>query len=323
MATRASGTVATRYGMPTQFKPPVGRSPNFMQGQSYMDKNRDKLAGIPEVAALNERPFMQHKDTYRALTGMHSWDPDRPFVRSGNMGPPHRMKNFAEARVRAAHALKINAHPTIGFNAQVPGQAPSNPAAVVGEKVLSSKFIPLETSGDGLLFIHPNQREILSWTQDQLREDAKANGRDIDEELAEQIEEVIRQDPVQPYHDKVANRKEIMSSVRYNIIKQEMMLHQRRKKKGLPAPPMLMPQYANEYPDQPDQNPKTDRWIGYYHTFSSNNSRRRFGSFTYSLPPDEVNRMNKRRTQYVEELREQGVVCRWKETISFFIFFSS
>eukprot|EP01059_Diplonema_ambulator_P028247 TRINITY_DN47001_c0_g1_i1.p1 TRINITY_DN47001_c0_g1~~TRINITY_DN47001_c0_g1_i1.p1 ORF type:complete len:380 (+),score=88.15 TRINITY_DN47001_c0_g1_i1:66-1142(+) len=308
-AKHASSKVTKYFGMPTQARPGVGRHPNPMQGPSHEEKTRPTIMGLPDTPAMNQRPFMIWKDKYRAMTGMNTWDPERPATRTGNSGgPPHRMRNFAEAKERIQFAFKINKHPLYGFNAQVPGKTPSNPSAPPGKRVLSSKFIPLETSGDGLLFIHPSQREILEWTQDQLREDAKANNRDVDQELQEKIEDVLRHDPVQPYHDIIGNRKEHAANVRFEIIRQEMKLHERRKKKGLPVPPMLMPQYAHEYPETEGGAPKTINFMHYYHTYLAGRKDRRFGSIIYSLSPDEVARMNKRRVKYMEELEEQGVV---------------
>eukprot|EP00659_Diplonema_papillatum_P015967 gene15967-24431_t len=132
--------------------------------------------------------------------------------------------------------------------------------------VLSSRFIPLETSGDGLLFIHPNQRDILTWTQEQLREDAKTNGRDIDQELDEKIEGVLQQSPLQPYTDVANQRKMVREWVRHDLIRQEMRLHERRKEQGLPVPPMMFPQFSNEYPDSPGEEPKTPKHLWYYTT---------------------------------------------------------
>ncbi|KAJ9465201.1 hypothetical protein DIPPA_03358 [Diplonema papillatum] len=302
--TFTTGTIASHMGTPVQPRPATARF-GVLQGPSYNEETRGHLAGITKPAANNERPFMSWKDEFRSTTGMHTWDPDKSAARGPGYGPLFRTSNYADARVRAAKALRVSMHGAMHFNAQKPGVTPSNPAARYGNRVLSSRFIPLETSGDGLLFIHPNQRDILTWTQEQLREDAKTNGRDIDQELDEKIEGVLQQSPLQPYTDVANQRKMVREWVRHDLIRQEMRLHERRKEQGLPVPPMMFPQFSNEYPDSPGEEPKTPKHLWYY-TTQQWSRMPRFGSFRFAWTPDHVNRMKKRQLAYRAELEAQG-----------------
>ena len=227
---------------------------NSKQGPGYHFANRHALTGVTETPAMNERPFMTWKDTFRSNMGYRTWDSDNRVMLSPRHGiiPPLRTPNMALGKLRAKRSLYISEHGAMHFNAQVPGIQPSNTAAQRGPKTLSHKWVPLEMADDGIMYIHPTSREILEWGHKQLKSDAQENGEDPDVELLEKIDDVLQHDPIQPYHAAANQRKLIASDHRDHIIRQEMRLHERRRQKGLPTPPIVMPQYRQDYPDTPD-----------------------------------------------------------------------
>eukprot|EP01061_Rhynchopus_euleeides_P030285 TRINITY_DN50369_c0_g1_i1.p1 TRINITY_DN50369_c0_g1~~TRINITY_DN50369_c0_g1_i1.p1 ORF type:complete len:387 (+),score=75.77 TRINITY_DN50369_c0_g1_i1:164-1162(+) len=278
-----------------------------MQGPGYNERTRTGIDGIHRTHPGNERPFMTQLDEFRSTTGMMTWNPDKPQMRAPGHGPSNRVRNFADEGVRAQQALRTTSHHALNFLGQFPGVTPSNPMAVRGGRVLSSKFIPLEMKGDGLLYVHPSQRELLQWTQEQLRHDAKENGRDLAAEMDEKIEEVLQHDPIQPYTELAANRRIVSELAREEIINQESRLHKRRQEKGLPIPPIMMPQYDTEYPDSPGGAAKTVRYYEHYHAFRGWRTRAQLAGVKFGTTAPMMKRIKRRQEHYTQELRDQGI----------------
>ena len=174
-------------------------------------------------------------------------------------------------------------------------------------QVLSPKFVPVELKGTAILFVHPSTSEMLQYTQEGLREDAKKEGRDLDNELTDEVERLQSQSPVQPYHDIVSMRRTIHAHAREQIIDQEMRLHRRRIQKGLPVPPIMMPQYSHEYPATPEGKSKVAKELSWWMSIGGWQSNQKMGSIhVNALPTAHLNRMRARTEQYQEELVAQG-----------------
>eukprot|EP01060_Flectonema_neradi_P027660 TRINITY_DN3726_c0_g1_i1.p1 TRINITY_DN3726_c0_g1~~TRINITY_DN3726_c0_g1_i1.p1 ORF type:complete len:361 (+),score=59.35 TRINITY_DN3726_c0_g1_i1:76-1158(+) len=302
-----TSAVARKGNIPTQLRTPLGTTTDPLKGPGYHEANRSALGGFAEPAAMNERPFMSWKDTFRSNMGYRTWDSDNRVMLSPRHGfiPPMRTPNMALGKIRAKRALNISEHGEMHFNSQVPGRHPTNPAASQGVKMLSHKWIPLEMSGDGILYLHPTSREVLEWGQQQLKADAKENGEDPDAELMDGIDDVLQHDPIQPYHALANQRKQIHHDIRDNIIRQEMRLHERRRQKGLPVPPVVMPQYQHEYPDSPGEDNKVERRS--YVMVSGTRMESRGNIMGAITARHDFQKIDKRSKAYVAELEKQGV----------------
>eukprot|EP01065_Artemidia_motanka_P027360 TRINITY_DN32556_c0_g1_i1.p1 TRINITY_DN32556_c0_g1~~TRINITY_DN32556_c0_g1_i1.p1 ORF type:complete len:348 (+),score=61.53 TRINITY_DN32556_c0_g1_i1:93-1136(+) len=280
----------TQGGLPSQYRPTNPKHSHEFRGPGYNASTRDPAAGIATVASHNERPYMDWKDTWRSSAGY--------FTREDS-------GQAAWVRYRN-RLLATRTEPGWGFFGAVPGRAQANPAAAPGSRVLSSRWQPYELADDGVLFIHPTQREILEWTQEQLHEDAKANGRDVDGEHNQKIDELLQHDPVQPYFHRRHQRLWLVTSIRRDIIRQEMRVHSLRREKGLSTPPIILKYYDEEYPSDPSGEPKTRVRFKWWHT-DSWQSAPRFGHNRVGLPVDMQARARKRQQRYAEELAKQGM----------------
>eukprot|EP01063_Lacrimia_lanifica_P020880 TRINITY_DN28159_c0_g1_i1.p1 TRINITY_DN28159_c0_g1~~TRINITY_DN28159_c0_g1_i1.p1 ORF type:complete len:371 (+),score=124.94 TRINITY_DN28159_c0_g1_i1:34-1146(+) len=304
---RAGRTVAKSMGMPLQARPATGKHPVIGTGPGFRAATRKPMAGITEPAAHNERPFMTWKDKWRSSLGYHTHSQAAPqFTFRGARGPMGA-QNMALAEQRVAKFLHTSGHLNLHFNGSAPGKVKANTFAVEGPRALSSKFVPLEMSGDGLLFVHPSSQELLQMTQNKIRADAKANGEDVDAKLDAAVENVLSNSPAQPYLYKCEGRTMFINSVREQIMRQEGRLHKRRMDKGLPVPPKMLRLYSHEYPeDVNDNRPHVKNNMMFFHVGRWSNSRR-FGSILVKHSDAQVARARRRNTEYIAELRRQGV----------------
>eukprot|EP01062_Namystynia_karyoxenos_P066140 TRINITY_DN60145_c0_g1_i1.p1 TRINITY_DN60145_c0_g1~~TRINITY_DN60145_c0_g1_i1.p1 ORF type:complete len:347 (+),score=91.06 TRINITY_DN60145_c0_g1_i1:125-1165(+) len=290
---RTTGVLArSRQGLPLQPRPTTGKWTHPLVGPNYWARTRGSEMGLPNPAVENERPYMDWKDTWRSNVGLFSWDRD-------DMSSYQRKMNSI---------LKIRTERGWYTGPEAPGskKARANPAAVPGPRVLSQRWTPLELADGGLFYVHPTQREVLEWTQGQLKEDAKLNGTDVDKNVEEKIEEVLQHDPVQPYFYMKDQRNFMIAKVRRETIRQEMRIHRLRRERGLSTPPIIMPTFDEEYPDDPTGEPKT-RVVRKWYQGGAWRVKQRFGSIQIRYPRDQLMRMRRRMAEYRAELAEKGV----------------